>query len=119
MVMLRSMLFIMMKHFHHAVVRFSSIRALLAYAVQNDMLIHQMDVVTAFLNGTLSEEIYIHAATRRLCFPGKEHLVCLLKILLYGLKQSPRYWNMAFHEHLELIGFKQNSADPRVFIYQV
>ena len=40
------------------VVRFSSVRLLLAYAVQNDMLVHQMDVVTAFLNGKLEEEIY-------------------------------------------------------------
>ena len=39
------------------VVRFSSIRALLAYAVQNDMPVHQMEVVTAFLNGKLDEEI--------------------------------------------------------------
>ena len=41
------------------VVRFSSIRALLAFVVENDMLIHQMDVVTAFLNGSLEEEIYM------------------------------------------------------------
>ena len=38
------------------VVRFQSIRVLIALAVQNDMLLHQMDVVTAFLNGTLEEE---------------------------------------------------------------
>ena len=38
------------------VIRFSSIRALLTLAVQNDM---QMDVVTAFLNGKLDEEIYM------------------------------------------------------------
>ena len=41
------------------VVRFSSIRCLLAFAVQNDLLIHQMDVETAFLNGKLDEEIYM------------------------------------------------------------
>ena len=35
------------------VVKFRSIRALLALAVQHDLLLHQMDVVTAFLNGTL------------------------------------------------------------------
>ena len=40
------------------VVRFTSIRSLLAFAVQN-MLIHQMDVVTVFLNGKLDEEIYM------------------------------------------------------------
>ena len=41
------------------VVKYSSIRALLAFAVQNGMIVHQMDVVTAFLNGTLDEEIYM------------------------------------------------------------
>ena len=38
-------------------VRFSSIRTLLEYAVQNELLIHQMDVVTPFLNGKLEEQI--------------------------------------------------------------
>ena len=41
------------------VVRYSSIRALLAFAVQNGMIVHQMDVVTAFPNRTLDEEIYM------------------------------------------------------------
>ena len=41
------------------VFRFSSIRFLLAFAVQHDFLIHQMDVETAFLNGKLEEEIYM------------------------------------------------------------
>jgi hypothetical protein len=40
------------------VVPFTSIRALLAFAVKNDLMVHQMNVVTAFLNGTLEEEIY-------------------------------------------------------------
>ena len=39
------------------VVKFSLIRVLLAFAFQNDLLLHQMDVVTTFLNGTLDEEI--------------------------------------------------------------
>ena len=38
-------------------VPFSSNRTLLALAVQKDMLVHQMDVVTAHLNGELKEEI--------------------------------------------------------------
>ena len=40
------------------VVRFSSIRTLLAFAMQNDILIDQMDVLSAFLNGELEEETY-------------------------------------------------------------
>ena len=45
--------------FFSTVVRFSSIRFLLAFAVQHDFLIHQMDVETAFLNGKFDEEIYV------------------------------------------------------------
>ena len=41
------------------VVRFTSIRMLLAFVVQHSMLIHQMDVVAAFLNGSLQEDIYM------------------------------------------------------------
>ena len=57
------------------VVRFSSIRALLAFAVQNNMLIHQMDVVTVFLSGKLDEEIYMHQPDGYVV-QGKQHLVC-------------------------------------------
>ena len=97
------------------VVCFSSIRGLLAFAVQNDMLIHQMDVVTAFLNGRLDEEIYM-AQPDGYVEAGKEHLVCKLGKSIYGLKQSPRCWNRAFSEYLESIGFEQSAADPCVYI---
>ena len=96
------------------VVRFSSIRALLAFAVQNDMLIHQMDVVTAFLNGKLDEEIYMHQPDGYVV-QGKEHLVCRLKKSLYGLKQSPRCWNTVFQQYMESIGFEQSPADSCVY----
>ena len=35
---------------------------------------------------------------------------------LYGLKQSPRCWNKALQEYLELNGFHQSTADPCVFV---
>jgi len=57
------------------VVRFSSIRTLLAFAANNDMIIHQMDVVTAFLNGELQEEIYMQQPPGYEV-SGKESLVC-------------------------------------------
>ena len=97
------------------VVRFSSIRALLAFAVQNEMLVHQMDVVTAFLNGNLKEDIYMEQPPGY-TQPGRENLVCKLKKSLYGLKQSPRCWSTAFREHLESNQFKQSAADPCVFV---
>jgi len=51
------------------VVRFSSIRLLLAFAVQNDLLIHQTDVETTFLNGKLDEEIYMQQPEKYV-YPG-------------------------------------------------
>ena len=67
------------------IVRFSSIRSLLAFAVQNEMLIHQMDVVSTFLNGKLDEEIYMEQPS---CYvvAGIENHVCKLIKSLYGLK---------------------------------
>ena len=70
------------------VVRLSSFRALIAFVVQHDMLIHQMDVVTAFLNGTLDEEIYMQQPDGY-SQPGKEHLVCRLKRSSIPILVSP------------------------------
>ena len=63
-----------------------------------------MDVVTAFLNGKLDEEIYMQQPEGYVA-PGKEHLVRKLKKSLYGLKQSPRCWNMALIEYMKSIEF--------------
>ena len=41
------------------IVRFTSIRLILAIVVNLDLELHQMDVKTAFLNGKLDEEIYM------------------------------------------------------------
>ena len=97
------------------VVRFSSIRTLLAFAISRGMHIHQMDVVTAFLNGELDEEIYMQQPEGYVR-PGEENLVCRLRKSLYGLKQSSRCWNKTFREFLQNEGFKQSAADPCVFI---
>ena len=97
------------------VVRYSSIRTLLAFAVQNGMMIHQMDVVTAFLNGTLDEDIYMEQPPGYIK-KGEEHLVCKLKRSLYGLKQSSRCWNTVFKQYMESINFKQCTADPCIFV---
>ena len=39
------------------VVRFESLRTMIALAVQNNLILHQSDVTTAFLNGELQEEV--------------------------------------------------------------
>ena len=90
------------------VARLSSIRTLLAFAVEHKMLVHQMDVVTAFLNGDLKEEIYMKGYE----IPGRERQVCKLKKSIYGLKQSPRCWNEKLSRHLKQLGYTQCVADP-------
>ena len=97
------------------VVRFSSIRSLLAFAVQKNMYVHQMDVVTAFLNGELDEDIYMDQP-EGYELAGNEHLVCKLKRSLYGLKQAPRCWNKVLTEFLESRGFRQSTADPCIYV---
>ena len=74
-----------------------------------------MDVVTAFLNGTLDDEIYMEQPPEYVK-EGKEHFVCKLKKSIYGLKQSPRCWNTVFKEHMESTNFKQCTADPCIFV---
>ena len=64
------------------------LHALFSFALlKNDMLIHQMDVVTAFLNEKL---MYIQQSDGYIK-PRNEHLVCELKKSLSDLKLSPRY----------------------------
>ena len=107
------MVSIMKRLFH----KFASIRSLLAFAVQNDLVLHQMDVVTAFLNGKLDEEVYMEQPDGYVV-EGKENLVCKLKKSIYGLKQSPRCWYSVLKEYLESIEFKQSEADPCVYIHR-
>ena len=77
------------------VVKFDTIRTLLAFAIQNDLLIHQIDIVTAFLNGVIDQEIFMEQPDGDVVH-GEESTVCKLKRSLYGLKQSPRCWNQVF-----------------------
>ena len=97
------------------VVNFSSIRTILAMAVQKGWHVHQMDVITAFLNGDLNEEIYMQQPDGYKK-TGDEELVCRLRKSLYGLKQSPRCWNTKFKSFMEEMDFHQSSADSCVFV---
>lgn len=70
-------------------VRYLSIYALLAFAVQESMMAHKMDEVTEFLNGMLNDEIYMERPSGYIK-DAEEHLACRLKRSLHGLKQFSR-----------------------------
>ena len=96
------------------VVRSESVRAVIALAAGRKLKLHQLDVTTAFLNGTLDEEVFMKQP-EGFVVNGKENLVCKLKKSIYGLKQSPRCWNVALDSHLKSIGLQQSASDPCLY----
>nr|GEX17383.1 hypothetical protein [Tanacetum cinerariifolium] len=71
------------------VARLEAIRIFLAYAVHKNMVVYQMDVKTAFLNGNLREEVCVSQSDGFVDQDNPNH-VYKLKKALYGLKQAPR-----------------------------
>jgi hypothetical protein len=67
------------------VARITTIRVLLSLAVSYGLLVHQIDVKIAFLNGELDEEIYMDQPDR-FVVKGEEQKACKLLKSLYGLK---------------------------------
>ena len=91
-----------------------SIRILLAIACHYDYEIWQMDVKTAFLNGSLDECIYM-MQPEGFVANGQENMVCRLKKSIYGLKQASRAWNIKFDQAVKSFGFEQNIDEPCVY----
>ncbi|GJX72727.1 retrotransposon protein, putative, ty1-copia subclass, partial [Tanacetum coccineum] len=91
-----------------------AIRILLAIDAFYDYEIWEMDVKTTFLNGHLSEDVYIVLPKGfvDLKYPNK---VCKLQCSIYGLKQTSRNWNKRFDEEIKKIGFTQNPDEPCVY----
>ena len=71
------------------VVTLTTIRMILAIASHLDWVLEQMDVVTAFLNGDLDEDVFM-SVPEGLSSDLTKSKVCKLRKSLYGLKQSPR-----------------------------
>ena len=74
-----------------------------------------MDVKTAFLNGSIDEEVYIEQPLG-FKFKDRKAYVCRLKKALYGLKQAPRAWYARMDAYLQRIGFTKNFVDSNLYI---
>ncbi|RFU31063.1 hypothetical protein B7463_g5291, partial [Scytalidium lignicola] len=113
-----------------SVVKSATWKVLMSVAAVRGWQIHQMDVVTAFLNGDIDVEIYIDLpegftvedlralGVEYADIDGDGHLVLLLLKSLYGLKQAPRCWQLKLNSKLAEIGFLPLQSDPSVFFNQ-
>jgi hypothetical protein len=93
------------------VARMKSVRLLFALAAQEGWCVHHMNVKSAFLNGDLKEEVYVHQPPR-IMIPGK--VLCLRKTL-YGLRQAPRAWNAKLDSTLKGMGFEQSPQKEAIY----
>lgn len=92
------------------VVKYHSLRVILAIAAAKDLNMKQLDIKTAFLNGDLDEEIYM-IQPEGFITPGREKEVCHLRKSIYGLKQASRAWSIKFNEFLLFFGLTRSQAD--------
>nr|GEY19360.1 reverse transcriptase domain-containing protein [Tanacetum cinerariifolium] len=97
------------------VARLEAIRIFLAFAAHKNMVVYQMDVKTAFLNGNLWEEVYVSQPDGFMDLDNPIH-VYKLKKSLYGLKQAPRACYDMLSSFLLSQDFSKASVDPTLFI---
>lgn len=91
----------------------TSVRIFLSAAVHKGMKIKQLDVETAFLNGTLEEEVYIKPPQG---YEVSKGVVLKLKKALYGLKQAPRSWYATITGVLERNGFRRSESEYCLYV---
>ncbi|KAG7299880.1 hypothetical protein JYU34_016900 [Plutella xylostella] len=93
------------------VVRYSSMRYVIGLAAKHDLKIHQLDAVSAFLQGDIDEDIYMAQPPN---FQDGSK-VCKLNKSIYGLKQASRQWNKKLNSILIEIGMSRSKVDPCIY----
>ncbi|CAI7793884.1 unnamed protein product [Closterium sp. NIES-53] len=90
-------------------------QVLLHVAAQRDYELHSLDLSTAFLQGSLHEEIWLR---RRPGFTRSFPAVTQwsLRRPVYGLRQAPREWHDTLRTTLAALGFAPSAADPSLFL---
>nr|GEW05456.1 retrovirus-related Pol polyprotein from transposon TNT 1-94 [Tanacetum cinerariifolium] len=96
------------------VARMEAIRIFLAYAAHKGFTVYQMDVKTAFLHGSLKEDVYLCQLEGFIDVDYPSHAYKLKKAL-YGLKQAPRSWYDELSTFLLQNEFSKGTIDPTLF----
>ncbi|CAI7884919.1 unnamed protein product [Closterium sp. NIES-54] len=95
--------------------KMTTLRVLLHVAAQRDYELHSLDFSTAFLQGSLHEEIWL---CRPPGFTGSfpPGTQWSLRRPVYGLRQAPREWHDTLRTTLAALGFAPSTADPSLFL---
>nr|GEX33694.1 hypothetical protein [Tanacetum cinerariifolium] len=97
------------------VARLEAIRIFLAYVAHMNIVIYQMDMNNAFLNGNLRKKVYV-SQPDGVMDPDNPNHVYKLKKALYRLKQTPRAWYDMLSSLLISQDISKDLVDPRLFI---
>ena len=96
--------------------KWAALRAILALAALEDLHLESVDISSAFLNGTLEEEVYMRQ------LPGfvekGNDWVWHLQKSLYGLKQAGRCWHKKLNEVFEKMGFHRVLCEHSIWIFK-
>ncbi|CAH9110456.1 unnamed protein product [Cuscuta europaea] len=98
------------------VVKPATVRIVLTLAVTHHWPIRQLDVNNAFLQGTLSDKVFMQQPSG-FVDPNHPSHVCLLHKALYGLRQAPRAWYCELRTYLLASGFTNSKSDVSLFIH--
>ncbi|CAI7874113.1 unnamed protein product [Closterium sp. NIES-54] len=95
--------------------KMTTLRVLLHIAARRDYELHSLDFSTAFLQGSLHEEIWLR---RPPVFTGSflPSTQWSLRWPVYGLRQAPREWHDTLRTTLAALGFAPSTADPSLFL---
>nr|GEU30110.1 retrovirus-related Pol polyprotein from transposon TNT 1-94 [Tanacetum cinerariifolium] len=100
------------------VARIEVIRIFITNDASKNIIIYQMDVKTAFLNGELKEEFYV-SQPEGFIDPDHPTHVYRLKKALYGLKQVPGAWYYTLLRFLLDNKFSKGVVDPTLFTQKI
>jgi len=96
------------------VIKPTTIRLVLSLAVANRWSLRQLDINNAFLQGSLSETVFMAQPPGFIDSDHPNH-VCKLHKAIYGLKQAPRAWYHELRSFLLAAGFTNSHSDTSLF----